>query len=157
MGDAEDRDSLAKAGLGAGTADCVLMNPPFHDARRHNVSPDAGRRLAYSADSGLLGRWVAAAADLLKPGGVLTIIWRADGLHEVVHELAGAFGGIAVLPVVPRPGAAAIRVLVRALKGGDAAARAQMEPLILNDAKGRPTQAAEAVLREAKSLTIAEE
>ena len=46
--DAEDKSALAAAGLPAGSADRVLMNPPFHDARRHNVSPDARRRLAHA-------------------------------------------------------------------------------------------------------------
>ena len=99
------------------------MNPPFHDARRHNVSPDAGRRLAYTGAPGLLQRWTAAAAFLLKPGGVLTLIWRADALDEVLAALAPAFGEVAVLPVRRVQGAAPIRVLVRAVKGGRRCAR----------------------------------
>ncbi len=152
--DAEDLDALAAAGLGAGSADRVLMNPPFHDARRHNVSPNARRRLAHAGEPGLLGRWIASAAFLLKPGGVLTLIWRADGLEDVHGALAGMFGGIAVLPVAPRADAPAIRVLVRAVKGGTAAP-VHLAALILNDAQGRPTPAAEAVLRGAQSLSIA--
>jgi tRNA1(Val) A37 N6-methylase TrmN6 len=154
--DVEDQAALAAAGLIAGGADRVLMNPPFHDARRHNVSPDMRRRLAHAGGPGLLQRWIAAAAMLLKPGGVLTLIWRADELDDVMSALGGGFGGLVVLPVAPREGAAAIRVLVRAVKGGGGAP-VQLPPLILNDAQGRPTPAAEAVLREAKTLTLTEE
>ncbi len=153
--DAEDKEALAAAGLGAGTADRVLMNPPFHDARRHNVSPDAGRRLAHAGVPGLLGRWVATAAFLLRPRGILTLIWRADDEAAVFAALAGAFGGIAMLPVIPRSGAAPIRLLLRAEKGGTGSA-VRLEPLVLNDAQGRPTPAAEAVLRHAKPLSLAE-
>lgn len=153
--DAEDANALAAAGLGPGSADRVLMNPPFLDARHHNVSPDARRRLAHAGAPGLLERWIASAAWLLKPGGVLTLIWRADALENVLTALAGTFGGIAVLPVAPRERAAPIRVLVRAVKG-DGGAPVHLPALILNDAQGRPTPAAEAVLRGGQSLTLAE-
>ena len=65
----DDRVSVLAAdaadpGLEPGSADRVLMNPPFHDATRQNVSPDPHRRLAHAAEPGLLPRWVAAAAPL---------------------------------------------------------------------------------------------
>jgi tRNA1(Val) A37 N6-methylase TrmN6 len=153
--DAEDRVALAAAGLGAGTVDRVLMNPPFHDARRHNVSPDPARRLAYAGAPGLLDRWLASAAFLLRPSGVLTLIWRADDETEMLAALADAFGDIAMLPVVPRAGAAPIRMLVRAQKKGGASTPVRHEPLVLNDEQGRPTPAAEAVLRHAEPLSLA--
>ena len=156
--DAEDMAALAAAGLNESTIDRVLMNPPFHDAGRQNLSPDPRRRLAYAAAPGLLGRWVASAAWLLKPGGVLTLIWRADGLDEVLATLSGAFGAVTVLPVLPRPDRAAIRVLVRAVKNermGGEGSLAHLPPLTLNDAEGRPSAAAEAVLRGAETLPLA--
>jgi len=151
--DAEGTSALTAAGLTAGSADRVLMNPPFHDARRHNVSPDARRRLAHASEPGLLARWIASAAFLLKPGGVLTLIWRADELDEVLATLARDFGAIVVLPVQPREGVAAIRVLVRAVKGGSGEP-AYRPALILNDTEGRPAAAAEAVLRGGQKLTL---
>ena len=154
--DAEDTDALGAGGLPAGSADRVLMNPPFHDARRHNVSPDARRRLAHAGEPGLLARWIASAAFLLKPRGVLTLIWRADEVDDVLQALAGEFGAIAVLEVAPRDGAPAIRVLVRAVKGGTGQP-AYRPALILNDAQGRPTAAAEAVLRGGQKLTLVED
>ena len=97
-------------------------------------------------------RWVASAALLLKPHGVLTLIWRADALAEVRAALAAEFGGIGVLPVYPRPDAPAIRVLVRAVKsgGGDGAT---FPGLVLNDEDGKPSAAAEAVLRGGETLS----
>ena len=154
--DVENLDALKAAGLSGGTTDRVLMNPPFHDARRQNVSPDARRRLAHVGAPGLLGRWVKTAAWLLKARGTITLIWRADGLAEVLEALRPSFTDVAVLPVLPRETAPAIRVVVRAIK-----AQGRQEPfgypaLALNDGHGRPTEAAEAVLRGGKALNIAE-
>ncbi len=105
--------------------------------RRQNVSPDPRRRLAHAAAPGLLPRWIASAARLLKPQGVLTLIWRADALAEVLSALTAEFGGIAVLPVLPRADAPAIRVLVRAVKSGRGAPLSY-PALILNDAARPP-------------------
>jgi tRNA1(Val) A37 N6-methylase TrmN6 len=151
---AEDIDALAGAGVAAESADRVLMNPPFHDAARRNLSPDTARRLAHAAAPGLLPRWIASAAWLLRPGGVLTLIWRADARDDVLAALGGEFGAVALLPVYPRPERPAIRILVRAEKGGRDAP-VELPGLMLNDAQGRPTVAAEAVLREARPLTLA--
>ena len=154
--DAEDAEALAAAGLAAGSVDRVLMNPPFHDARRHNVSPDARRRLAHAGEPGLLARWIASAAYLLKPHGVLTLIWRADEVDDVLRALAGGFGDAVVLEVAPRESAPAIRVLVRAVKGGSG--QPTYRPaLVLNDMQGRPSAAAEAVLRGGQKLTLVDD
>jgi len=151
--DAEDRQALAAAGLAAASADRVLMNPPFRDAARQHLSPDAARRLAHAAAPGLLPRWISTAAWLLRPGGVLTLIWRADARDDVLAALGSAWGAAAVLPVYPRPGRPAIRVLVRAEKGGQGAVM-HLDGLTLNDAQGRPSVAAEAVLRDAEPLAF---
>ena len=86
---------------------------------------------------------------------MLTLIWRADGLAEVLAALAAEFGGIAVLPVHPRAGAPAIRVLVRAVQGQPRAARA-IPGLSSTTRDGSPTAAAEAVLRGGETLTLTE-
>ena len=64
-----------------------------------------------------------------------------------------AFGAIAVLPIYPRPNAAAIRILLVATKGSRAPL-ALLPGLILNEADGRPSAAAEAVLRGGAPLVI---
>jgi tRNA1(Val) A37 N6-methylase TrmN6 len=143
--------AFAAAGLRPGSADHVLMNPPFNAA--HNPSPDRRRRLAHSASRDTLARWLRTVARLLRPTGALTLIWRADGLDAVLASLAGGFGAIAVLPVHPKPDTTAVRVLVRAVK----ASRAPLSLLpafVLADAQGRPTEEAEAVLREGAALPL---
>ena len=152
--DAGDIAALGRAGFAGASVDRVLMNPPFNDAARQNVSPDPRRRLAHAAGPGLLTRWVASAAFLLKPRGVLTLIWRADALGDVLAALKPEFGAVAVLPVLPRAGAPAVRVLVRAVKGGTGPMR-DYPGLALNDELGKPSAAAEAVLRAGQTLVMA--
>ncbi len=84
---------------------------------------------------------------------MLTLIWRADALDDVLAALARDFGDVAVLPVLPRPQASAIRVLVRAVLGARGERR-DFPALVLNDESGRPTSAAEAVLRAGETLGV---
>jgi tRNA1(Val) A37 N6-methylase TrmN6 len=141
--------AFAAARLAAETADCVLMNPPFNPA--DNPSAEATRRRAHVALGNALRQWVGTAARLLRPAGALTLIWRADGLAEVLAALASDFGAMSLLPVYGRPGAPAIRIIVRAIKGNRAPLT--LHPgLLLTDADGKPTGAAEAVLRRGAAL-----
>jgi tRNA1(Val) A37 N6-methylase TrmN6 len=144
-------DEFSAHGIASGFADRVLMNPPFNDPARQNVSPDPVRRAAHAAGGGLLAQWIAAAERILHSAGGLTLIWRADGLADVLAAVDGGFGEVTVLPVHGRAGAPAIRVLVNARKGSRAPLKL-LPGLNLNDEAGRPTEAAEAVLRGAQAL-----
>ena len=146
-----DAQQFAAAKIGLGSANHVLMNPPFNDPARQNLSPDAGRRRAHAGSADTLIQWVKRAAWLLGPAGTLTLIWRADGLADVLAALSDEFGGIAVLPIHPRPNAAAIRILVRAVKGSRAPLTL-VPGLTLNDANGKPGTEAEAILRGGAAL-----
>jgi len=146
-------DDFAARGMALGAADHVLMNPPFNNLSRQNVSPDAGRRSAHVGTDDTLAAWVEAAARLLHSAGTLTLIWRADGLADVLGTLGGGFGDLAVLPVHGRAGQPAIRVLVRARKGSRAPL-ALLPGLVLNDENGKPTREAEAVMRGGEALPL---
>lgn len=143
--------AFAAAGLKPGSADRVLMNPPFNAPQ--NPSPHRGRRLARAAAPGTLERWLRAAARLLRPSGAVTLIWRADGLGEVLAALASGLGAVAVLPVYAKPGMPAIRVLVGAAKE-QSGPLSLLPGLLLADADGRPTAQAEAVLRHGAALPL---
>jgi len=148
-------DVFAASGLGPDSADVVLMNPPFHDAGRHRASPDPARRTAHLATDDTLTAWIHAARRVRKSGGSLTLIWRADGLAEVLAALERGFGSVAVVPVHPAPDAVAIRILIRAVKGGRA-------PLVLHpgfalqDADGNVPQKVQAVLGGTAVLPLAD-
>jgi tRNA1(Val) A37 N6-methylase TrmN6 len=148
-------DAFAAAGLGPSSVDRVMMNPPFNNPATHNASPDPQRRAAHTTSSSAIDEWIAAASWLLHSTGTLTVTWRADGFPEVFSALSQRFGGIAVLPIYGRAGQPAIRVIVRASKGSHAPF-AMLPGVVLNDAENRPTLEAEAVLRDAASLPLAE-
>ncbi len=135
----------------AATADLVIANPPFNDPGRRNVSPDAGRRRAHAAADSELDPWFAAADRVLQAAGRLVLIHRPDAIETILAALAGRFGATELIPIFPRPDAAAIRIIVRAIKGRRTPP--SLRPgLVLNDADGRPTAAAEAILRGAAAL-----
>jgi tRNA1(Val) A37 N6-methylase TrmN6 len=148
---AASRNDFIAAGLAAGSCDIVLMNPPFQEA--HPASPDARRRLAHALDPGGLIDWVATAKRLLRPRGVLTMIFRADGLPMLIDLIRDGFGAITVLPVHPKPGADAIRVLVAATKASRAPF-ALRTGLVLANADGTTSAEAEAVLRHGAALEL---
>jgi tRNA1(Val) A37 N6-methylase TrmN6 len=147
-------DAFAAAGLTPDSADVVLMNPPFNDSARHRASPDKAREIAHVATAATLESWVHAARRILKSGGVLTLIWRADGLGEVLGALDRGFGSLAVLPVHGDAAAPAIRVLIRAIKGGRGPLRIHAG-LMLNDEHGVPNKQVQDILAGEGILSLA--
>jgi tRNA1(Val) A37 N6-methylase TrmN6 len=147
-------EAFANARLTPDSVDAVLMNPPFNDAARHRASPDASRALAHVANSTTLESWVHAARKILKSGGALTLIWRADGIAEALAALARGFGTLAILPVHADAGRPAIRVLIRAVKGGKAPARV-LGGLMLNDESGLPNKEVAEMLSGKRVLPLA--
>jgi tRNA1(Val) A37 N6-methylase TrmN6 len=145
--------AFAAAGLAPESVTRVLMNPPFNDPARGRASPDRQRRLAHAGPDGTLAVWIKTAARLLRPGGTLTLIWRADGLAAVLQALDAAFGAVTVFPIHSKAGEPAIRVLVRAAKGSRVPL-ALLPGLVLNDSAGVATAQAEAVLREGAVLPL---
>src|SRR5713101_5987692 len=125
-------DVFAAAGLPPDSVDVVLMNPPFNDPARHRASPDKAREIAHISTTATLEKWVHAARRILKSGGALTLIWRADGLLEVLSALGRGFGSLELLPVHAEATTSAIRVLIRAIKGGQAPLQIHAA-LLLND------------------------
>jgi tRNA1(Val) A37 N6-methylase TrmN6 len=147
-------EKFAVAGLVPDSVDVVIMNPPFNDASRHRASPDKTREVAHVAATDTLEGWIHAARRVLKSGGNLVMIWRADGIAEVLAALDRGFGSLVILPVHADAASPAIRVLVRATKGGKAPARL-LVALLLNDEAGRPTPFAQTILAGEGALPLA--
>ncbi|SDT52624.1 tRNA1(Val) (adenine(37)-N6)-methyltransferase [Bradyrhizobium canariense] len=147
-------DAFVAAGLPPDSADAVLMNPPFNDPARHRASPEKTREIAHVATAETLESWIHAARRMLKSGGALTLIWRADGLAEVLAALDRGFGSLAILPVHGDPAAPAIRVLVRAVKGGKAPTRIYAA-LMLNNESAAPNKQVQDILAGKGVLPLA--
>lgn len=135
--------------------DHVIANPPYYHAGG-SPSPVAARARAMQVDTPLAD-WVAAATRRLRPGGWLTLICGADGLPEVLAALSPKLGSAAVLPLAPRDGRPALRVIVQARKGGRAPFRL-LAPFVIHAGAAHDgdresyTPAANAVLRDGADL-----
>lgn len=137
-------------------ADAVFFNPPFFDDPGSLRAPQGAKRAAWLTGHSLAD-WIASGSAMLRRGGTLTLIHRADRLGEALAGCAAArLGSVSVLPVQPRAAKPAKRILVRAVKDGRA-------PLVLlpafvlhDEGPGQYSGAADAVLRgEAKlALTV---
>lgn len=147
-------DAFAAAGLFPDSVDAVLMNPPFNDRARHRSSPDKAREIAHMASATTLENWVHAARRILKPKGVLTLIWRADGIAEVLAALDRGFGSLRIVFVHADVTAPASRILIRAIKGGRAPTQI-LSPLMLNDESGVPNKEVQEILTGKGSLALA--
>ena len=135
----------------ASAADLVLMNPPFNDPARHRASPHAGRALAHAIADADVETWLRAAERLLAPGGRLALIHRPEAIEALLAGLKGRFGAVTIRPVHPSPGAPANRLLVGAIKGRRTPP-ALLPALVLAGRDGRPSAAAEQVLREGGAI-----
>lgn len=135
----------------AGQFDQVMMNPPYHDRERHDPSPIQSRNVANTEVDDGLKLWLTTAQQALKFDGCLTLIHRADRLPDILDELELLFGEIWVLPLLPKAGQPAKRVLIRAFKNEHHVVH-DAEPLILHNADGSYTAAANAILRDCMPL-----
>jgi tRNA1(Val) A37 N6-methylase TrmN6 len=129
--------------------DVVMTNPPY--GADGTVSPKKSLAQAHHEQGIELSDWVSACLKLLKPNGRLAVIHRADRLSELLAALKPQCGDIHVIPIFPKPGQPARRVIVEAGKGrktGDTLTAG----LVLQSSDGSFTPAAERVLRQARGL-----
>jgi tRNA1(Val) A37 N6-methylase TrmN6 len=104
------------AALRARSFDHVLLNPPYYRRDAGTASQDGGRDTALAGETPLAD-WIDAATRRLAPGGILTLIQRADRLPDLVSALDDRLGGAELLPLQPRRDRPAERIILRAAKG----------------------------------------
>jgi tRNA1(Val) A37 N6-methylase TrmN6 len=135
--------------------DHVIANPPYYGAGG-TPSPVAARDRALRAVTPVAD-WVRAGLTRLVPGGWLTLILSTPLLPEALAALPPRGGSAEVLPLAPRDGRAAPRVILRARKGGRGPFRL-LPALVLHQGAAHDgdrenyTPAATAVLREGQDL-----
>lgn len=141
-------------GLARESFDHAIMNPPYWENGEVRVTPAPARADAHVFGDAGLDAWVRTANSLLRPGGSLSIVFRADRLKALLDVVAGRFGAATIFPLHPRPRAAAHRVLLRAVKGSRAAPRL-LPGLVLHPAEGSDwSPEAEAINRGLGGLAV---
>jgi tRNA1(Val) A37 N6-methylase TrmN6 len=130
--------------------DHAFANPPYWPGG--TPPPGAIRRAATHEDGAALADWARLLAASLRAGGTASLVLPAARFDAGAAALRAArCGAITLLPVAPRAGEAAKRVLLRGRRGGRGPARI-LPPLVLHGADGAFTAAAQAVLRDAAAL-----
>jgi tRNA1(Val) A37 N6-methylase TrmN6 len=146
-------DLAACAPAMRGSAGVVFFNPPYDQAARASPSPHPGKRRAHVEGDAGLSAWVDAARAILRPRGMLWMVHRADRVDHAVAAVAGRFGDIVLVPLWPRADEPARRILLGARLGSRGAARL-LPGLVLHEADGHFTHAAEAILRHGAALSM---
>lgn len=111
---------LAAAGFVQGQFAHVAANPPYQTEGAASPSPDLIKARAHGMAAGSLDAWMRFLAAATMAGGTATIIHRADALVEILTTLSPRFGALKVLPIYPRAGEPARRLIVQGIKGSRA-------------------------------------
>jgi tRNA1(Val) A37 N6-methylase TrmN6 len=131
----------------------VMANPPFLEADAASPSPSRKKTTAPGAGEADLAAWVRFALAMVRPKGSLTFIHRADRMERLLAQLAGRAGELIVFPLWAGHDKPAKRVIIRARK--DVATPTRLTTgLVLHDADGRYTPAADAILRGGAALIL---
>lgn len=131
-------------GLGTDQYDVVIANPPFFGVG--TKAPDEGRSMARHTDGEVSG-WVRTAVSCAHAKGIVIFIHLTQELPQLLAAFNGRMGDIAVLPIAPRPGTAATRVLIRGRKGSKSPMRL-LSPLVLHGENGNAfSETVDAILR----------
>ena len=105
----------------AGTFDHVLANPPYYAHGDGTRARDRLKDGSHAMQAGSLEDWARFAAAMTRDGGSLTLIHRPDALPEILPALQRRFGRVLILPLHPRAGAPASRMIIQGLKASRAA------------------------------------
>ena len=136
------------------------MNPPYLEGGKHLRSPHPEKATAmghqesgHAENTYSLKQWIDAAHFNLKSNGSMTIIHRADCVDTILRDMGKRFGAVELIPLWPKLGVNAKRVIIRAIKDR----RSPMTlhaGLTLHDEEGEYTPEANDILREAKGLLL---
>ncbi len=139
--------------LAAAQFDHVFLNPPYYFRETVSALGHDAKARAHQFEAKDLDLWLRYAAYLLRARGQITVIYRADMLEHLLAALAPRFGGFVVLPIHSRAEQDATRIILRATR--DSRGKTIIRPpLVLQNADGSPSAAAEAILRHAAALAL---
>lgn len=141
----------ASAGLIDNSFDTVIMNPPFNEASDRST-PDPVKAEAHVMHEGMFDQWLRTASAILRPGGSVSIIARPGSIAPILEALDRRFGGLKIIPILPRPDAAAIRIVITGVRGSRAGLSLMPALTLHGDAGNGFTQRATAINNGQTSL-----
>lgn len=144
---------LTAAGIMPESFDICVANPPFHDEDAGTAAADALKAKSHAMPADALEGWARFMARMTRPGGQALMIHKAEALPRILAAFATRFGHLRVLPIYPRAGPSAIRVIVEGVKGS----RAPLEirpGFVLHGEGNAFTASAGAILRQGAALEI---
>lgn len=144
---------LAASGLTPDSFDHVVANPPYHVEGRGRRPRHPIKAAAHAMPEGVLQRWVQFLTRVTAPGGSLTMVHRPEVLAELLPLLDGRFGALSILPLHPRVGAPAVRILVQGRKGSRAPLRL-LSGLVLHEDGNRFRPEVANILRQGAALPL---
>lgn len=161
----DDRVRVVTAAVGAAAAELralglfeesfshVIANPPYHDTAAGTLAPDAGKATAHAMPDEELQHWARFMARMSAPRGRAVIVHKAEALGRILVALDQRFGGIRILPLQPRGGAPAHRVIIEATKGSRAPLQL-LSGFVLHVEGNGFTPEAEAILKGGAGLPV---
>ncbi|MEM7679531.1 MAG: methyltransferase [Pseudomonadota bacterium] len=133
--------------------DHVICNPPYMPEGSYIQSPEASKDAALGLKDTALEDWVACAFNCLRGRGSFTMIHRGDMVDKVVQAFGKRFGEIEIIPLWPKAGAPAKRVIVRGIK--HAKGVAILHPgIVMHQEDGEYTAGAASILKGDKTLLL---
>jgi tRNA1(Val) A37 N6-methylase TrmN6 len=130
----------------------VMSNPPFHDTGRGTVAPEKSTARAKALDANGLVSWLRFCRSLVRPKGTVSVILPPAQLATAMSALCTDGRGGVVIPLWPRAGEPAKRLILRASIGANTPLRLE-QGIVLHGPDGSPTAEAELILRGGGALT----
>jgi tRNA1(Val) A37 N6-methylase TrmN6 len=131
----------------------IICNPPYLEAEAHLRSPSKEKATAMGHEDREVSvkEWVDCAYFCLKSNGTFTMIHRADKVDKIILAMGKRFGAIEIIPLWPKVGKNAKRVIVRAIKDRKSPATIHAGITLHND-DGEYSYVAEKILREMETI-----
>jgi tRNA1(Val) A37 N6-methylase TrmN6 len=123
--------------------DHVVTNPPFFDSQSSRIS--SAKRFA-NFETLTLADWISLCLKKVKNNGEFSLIHCASRIHDILHAMHGKVGAIEIIPLFPKSGSDAKRVIVKGRKGNKSKAKIT-SGLILHKDNGKYSEIVEKILK----------
>lgn len=120
LGGAALHGAASDSRLSPSSFDVVVANPPYWSEAAGTASPDRAKAASHAMPQEALARWCAFMATAVRPGGVLLVIYPAAGIADLLAAIGSRFGALRILPLHPRQGEPATRIIVEGRQGSRA-------------------------------------